>query len=120
MIEETYKIIDVIIRSFKKHRRNNDYINLATDGMALLEYLPGLITYSVEQEKEYRKFEAKMIDERDDTGKRYTSSYSETKAKATDYYAEWQKSKQFQELIYEMVNMSKVLARSVNKEFNSQ
>jgi hypothetical protein len=60
-----------------------------------------------------------MIDERDDTGKRYTSSYAETKSKATDFYAEWQKAKQFIELMYEMVNMAKKLAGSVDKELNA-
>jgi len=117
-IEEVYKTIDVIIASFKKARHNKDYLTLMSNGLALLEYLPSLINYSVEQEGEYRKFEAGMIDERDDTGKRYTSSYSETKAKATDFYKEWQRAKSFIELTYELVQISKKLANSVNNQFN--
>lgn len=118
-MEETYKIIDVIVAHIQKARKNNDYLTIMNDGIALLERIPILINYSVSQEAEYRKYEAKMLDDRDDTGKRYTSSYCETKSKATNYYSEWQKAKNFIELMYEMVNLSKKLAGSVDKEFNA-
>lgn len=118
-MEELFKTIDVIVLAQKKARQNNDYLTLMSNGEALLERVPQLINYSVEKEAEYRKFEAKMIDERDDTGKRYTSSYCETKSKATNAYSEWQRAKQFIELMFEMVNLAKMLARSVNKEFNA-
>ena len=121
MIEETFKIIDKIIEAQKKARRENDYLTLLTNGEALLEYLPKLIEYSVEQESEYRKFEAKLADSIGDvtTGKRNTSSYAETQAKATDFYRNWQRTKLFMELIYELVNIAKKLSGSVNDEFNS-
>ena len=54
-IQEVFKTIDVIIASFKQARHNKDYLTLMTNGLALLEYLPGLINYSIEQESEYRK-----------------------------------------------------------------
>ena|ERR1035437_2772804 len=118
-IEETYKTIDTIIASIKKARRNNDYLTIMTSGLALLEYIPNLVIYMTEQEGEYRKFESGLIDGKDDTGKSRTSSYSETKAKATAFYREWQKAKYFLELIYELVNMSKALGRGINSEFNA-
>lgn len=118
-IEEVYKTIDTIIASFKKARHNKDYLTLMSNGLALLEYLPSLINYSIDQESEYRKFEAKMSDEREDTGKKFTGSYCETKAKATDFYKEWQRAKSFIELTYELVNIAKKLAGSVDKEYTS-
>lgn len=117
-MEELFKMIDVIILAQKKARQNNDYLTLMSNGGALLERVPQLINYSVEEEAEYRKFEAKLTNE-GTADKKNTSSYCETQAKATDAYKEWQKAKQFIELMYEMVNLAKMLARSVNKEFNA-
>jgi len=118
-IETIYKTIDVIIASQKKARKNNDYNTLLLNAEALLEYCPELINFCIDQESEYRKFEAKIVDEKDELGKRNSGAYCETKAKATDFYKEWQRSKQFIELLYEMVNMSKKLAGSVDSEFKS-
>lgn len=128
-IEEVYKMIDTIIRSLKKSRQNKDYLTLMTSGFALLEYSPELINYSVDQESEYRKYEAKLSNEYEviviqgvtanAKGKRNTSSYCDTQAKATDYYKEWQRAKNFIELIYELVNMAKKLASGVDKELNA-
>lgn len=118
-IENVYKTIEVIIKAQKKARKDNDYNTLLLNAEALLEYCPELINYSIDQESEYRKFEAKLTDEKDELGKRNSGAYCETKAKATDYYKEWQRSKQFLELLYEMVNMSKKLAGSIDKEFNA-
>lgn len=122
MIEETFKIIDKIIEAQKKARRENDYLTLLSNAEALLEYLPKLIEYSVEQESQYRKFEAALSDKVSDetTGKRNTSAYCETQSKATDFYKNWQKTKLFIDLVYEMVNISKKLMSSVNNEFNTQ
>lgn len=117
-IAQVYKTIDTIIEAQKKARRNNDYITLLTNSEALLEHLPALINYQVDQEALYRKFEAKLADEFSGD-KRNSSSYCETQAKATEYYTEWQRAKLFQELIYEMVALGKKLASSVDKEFNS-
>jgi hypothetical protein len=119
MIEETYKTIDVIIKSFKKARRNNDYLTILTNALALLEYLPEMIEYMVGQEAEYRKFEAGLADKTENE-KRLPSSYCETQAKATNFYKEWQRAKNFIELCYELVNIAKKLASSVDKEFNAQ
>lgn len=119
MIEETYKTLDLIIKSFKKARNDNDFITLVKNGLALLEYLPSLINYSVEQEADYRKYEA-LLSNAEFNGKRINSSaYCETQAKATDFYKNWQKSKQMIELIYELVNMAKKLANNIDKEFNA-
>lgn len=119
MIEETFKIIDSIIKAQKKARANNDFLAIVLNGEALLEYLPSLINYSVDQESTYRKFEANLTNE-ERNGKSLTSSYCETQAKAQDSYREWQRTKNFIELIYQLVMMSKVLAKSVDKELNAQ
>jgi hypothetical protein len=91
-----------------------------TNAEALLEFIPNLINHSVEQESQYRKFEANLSNEIDENKKKLTSSYCETQAKATDFYKEWQKVKMFLDFIYEMVNMSKKLAISVDRELNTQ
>lgn len=118
-MENIYKTIDTIVQSQKKARKNNDYLTLMINAEALLEYIPELINYSVGQESEYRKFEAGLSTKTETDGKRLTSSYCETQAKATEFYQEWQRAKQFIELMYEMVNMSKALGRGINKEFNA-
>lgn len=118
-IEQTYKTIDVIIKSLKTARQRNDYLTLMANAFALLEYMPNLVLYSVTQEAQYRKFEAKLALESDENGKRNTSSFCDTQAKATQFYADWQKAKLFIELMYEMVQMAKKLAGSVDKEFNA-
>lgn len=102
----------------KKARHNNDYLTLMVNAEALLENLPLLINYCVDQENEYRKFEAKLANEMTDN-KKNTSSYCETQAKATENYKEWQKAKQFIELMYEMVALSKKLAGSIDKEMQA-
>ena len=112
-METIYKTIDIIIASQKKARQNDDYLKLMVNAEALLEFIPAMINHSVEQESEYRKFEAGLIDEKDGD-KKLTGSYCETKAKATSFYKEWQKAKMFIELMYEMVNLSKKLAGSVD------
>lgn len=118
-MEEIYKTIDTIVLAQKKARRENNFLALMINAEALLEYLPSMINHSVDSESEYRKYEAGMINERDDTGKRFTSSYCETMAKATDYYKAWQKAKQFIELMYEMVNLSKKLAGTITRDENN-
>lgn len=119
MIDLIYKTIDVIITAQKKARQENDYLTLMVNAEALLEYIPELIRYSVDQEAGYRKFEAQLANEKDEQGKRNSGAYCETQAKATTFYSEWQKAKQFIELMYEMVNMAKKLAGSVDKELNA-
>lgn len=118
-IEEVYKTIDTIIGVIKKARHDNDYNTLLLSALALLEYTPSLINYYVNQEAQYRKLEARLANETDEQGKRNTSSWCETQAKASEYYTEWQRAKRFEELIYEMVKLSKMLARSVDNEFSA-
>lgn len=118
-MDKIYQTIDIIIVAQKKARQNNDYLTLMSNAEALLEFVPSLIGYCVEQESQYRKYEAKLSNENDlSTGKKLSSSYCETQAKATDYYKEWQKVKMFLDFIYEMVNMSKKLAGTVDKEMS--
>jgi len=117
-MEQIYKTIDLILQHQKKARQSNDYLTLMVNAEALLEFMSKLINYSVEQESEYRKFEAGLIDEKDGE-KKLTGAYCETKAKATSFYKEWIKAKLFIKLIYEMVNLSKKLAGSVDKELQA-
>jgi|ERR1035437_358895 hypothetical protein len=117
-MQEIYNTIDLIIQAQKKARRANDYLTLMTNAEALLEFIPKLITYSINQEGEYRKYEAKLSLELTDN-KRNSNSFCETQSKATLFYAEWQKSKLFIEFIYEMIQMSKKLAGGVSREFNA-
>ena len=118
-METIYKTIDIILQHQKKARQENDYLKLMVNAEALLEFMSKLINYSVEQESEYRKFEAGLIDEVDENKKKLTGSYCETKAKATSFYKEWQKAKLFIDLIYEMVNLSKKLAGSVDRDLQA-
>lgn len=118
-MDKLYKTIDTIIAHQKQARHDKDYLTLMSNAEALLEYIPELINFCVEQESEYRKFEAGILDEVDEKGKPRTSSYAETKAKATDFYKEWQKAKHFIDLMYEMVMIAKKLASSVDTEFNA-
>lgn len=118
MINETLKTIDAIIAKQKKARKEQDFLGIMLNGEALLEYLPAMIDYSVDQESAYRKYEAELTN-KDNNGKAATSSYCETQAKASDFYKEWQRTKQFIELMYEMVQMSKALAKGVSKDFNT-
>jgi heterodisulfide reductase subunit B len=116
---QVYETIDIITKKFRADRKANNYLGLVEDGLALLEEVPKLVDISISQEAEYRKFEAHLADERDENGKRFTNSYCETQSKATEHYKEWQKAKQLIEFVYELVNMSKLLAKGVTKEFNS-
>ena len=118
-MEQIYSLIDIIVKAQKKARQENDYITLMTNAEALLEQIPALINYATDMESEYRKFEAGLIDEKDENGKQRTSSYCETKAKAVNYYKEWTRAKLMLEFIYDMVALSKKLASSVDNEFNA-
>lgn len=117
-IQQTFLTIDTIIKSLKLKRISHNYLGLMEDALALLEYTPSLIEYCVDKESEYRKFEASLTNEEKD-GKKNSSAYCETQAKATDYYKDWQKTKLFLELIYEMVNVAKKLANNIDSELNS-
>ena len=115
-----YETIEIITSKFRKDRKINNYLGLLEDGLALLEEVPKLIDISITQESEYRKFEALLADEKDENGKRFSNSYCETKSKATDFHRDWQKAKQITELAYELAQMSKMLARSVDRDIKAQ
>jgi len=115
-MQDNFEIINKIIKTFKVLRHDHNYIGLVESALALLEYTPSLIEYSVEQESEYRKFEAKLTNESIGE-KKLTSSYCDTQAKGTEEYKEWQKSKLYLELIYEMVNIAKKLANTLDKDY---
>lgn len=116
---KVYDTIELITSKFRADRKANNYLGLVEDGLALLEEVPKLIEISITQESLYRQFEARLADEVDEKGKKVPNTYCETMSKATDNYKEWQKAKQLIEYVYELVNMSKILARGVSKEFNA-
>jgi hypothetical protein len=126
-IEQVYNTIDKIITAQKKARIANDYNTILLNCEALLEYMPQLIIYSVEQESEYRRVEFKVsndesVSQKDGDKvimKKNTSAYAEVAAKSSEHYKNWQKSKQFIELLYEMVQMGKKLAGSVDNELKA-
>jgi len=49
-MEQVYKTIDLIIQHQKKARQEDDYLKLMVNAEALLEFIPKLINYSIEQE----------------------------------------------------------------------
>ncbi len=111
---DIYKTLDAIKNSNLKARRNNDFNTLLVNGQALLDWLPNLIDYNVEQEHEYRKFEAEQL-----SGENITSSKAEALAKATVFYKEFIRSKNYISWIYECVNMSKKLASDINNNLKA-
>lgn len=114
-----FEAIDLILASTKKARQNKDYNTIIDNAQACLDYLPAIIKYEVEQESQYRQFEAKLALEQDSTGKLKSSSFCETQAKATQFYTEYRKAMLFRELMYEVVQISKKIARSHEQEFNA-
>lgn len=115
-----FEVIEKIIADTKSKRIKNDYYGIILNAEAVLEYLPAILNYEVEQEHQYRTYEAKLALERDESGKTRTGAYCETQAKATPFYAEYRKAQLFRELMYEVINISKKLSSGINKEFNSQ
>ena len=80
----------------------------------MLDYLPDLIDYSVEQEHLYRRHEAEEL-----TKDGMTSAKAETNAKATEYYKEFRRSKEYTEWLYESINVAKKLAVDTNNNFKA-
>lgn len=119
-MEQIYKTIDAIISAQKKARKDNNFVALMINAEALLEYIPQLIEYSINQEHYYRKYEAELSNKIDPVSmKSFTSSYCDTQAKATEEYKNWQRAKQTIDWMYEVVNMSKKLAGTVLKDENN-
>ena len=115
-----FDVIEKIITDTKQKRIKNDYFGIVLNAEAVLEYLPAILNYEVDQEHQYRQFEAKLTQERDETGKLRTGAYCETHAKASQFYAEYRKAQLFRELMYEVINISKKLSAGLGKEFNAQ
>lgn len=114
-----FDAIDKILADTKEARQHKQYDRIILNAQAVLDYLPAIIRYEVEQEAQYRQFEAKLALERDLNGKLNTGGFCETQAKATPFYTEYRKSQLFRELMYEVVQMSKKMARSHEQEFNA-
>jgi hypothetical protein len=118
-MNELYDIIDKIIADCKVKRARNDRDGLLENGQACLEYAYKLTHYSVDMESLYRKFEAEQANKSDENGKRLTGAYAETLAKATDEYREWQRARQVIDILYNLSNMAKALARGVDSSYNA-
>lgn len=118
-IQELHKTIGVIMESNKKARQNNNYILLIENGFACLEYIHKIIDIAVESEKQYRQFEAKVLYDLKESGVKGKNGEAETRAKATGFYSDWQHSIQLITLCYEMVNVAKLLSRSLDKELKA-
>lgn len=114
-----FEVIRKILENTKVKRQKNDFLGVINNAQAVLDYLPDIINYEVDQEHQYRAFEAELSEQRDDTGKRYTGSYCETKAKATEFYKEYRRAQLFRELMYEVVQISKKLASSIDQNLNA-
>lgn len=115
-----YKVIQTILADSREARQKGNWFKLITNSEAMLEYLSPIIDYEVEQESLYRKFEADLSDNTDENGKRFSGSYCETKAKATDFYKEYRRAMLVREQMYEIIQVSKKLAGSLDQEIKSQ
>lgn len=111
---EIYKTLEAIKNSNKKARQDNNYYQLLLNSQALLDYLPDLIDYNVEQEHLYRKFEAEQL-----SVENMTSAKADTLAKATEFYKEFIRSKNYKEWIYEAINVAKKLAIDTDKNLKA-
>lgn len=118
-MKDIYETIDAVMARVKEQRHRNDRDGLLLSGESCLELVYLLTDISVDAESRYRKFEADLSDKTDENGKRFSSAYCETKSKATDDYKEWQKAKQVIEVLYNLANMAKVLARGVDNSYNA-
>ena len=118
-MDEIYETIDLIIADNKKKRSRNDRDGLLENGEACLEYAYKLTHISVDRESAYRKFEAGLADKTDENGKRNSVGYCETQSKATEDYKEWQRAKQVTDLLFDLANMAKALARGVDGSYNA-
>ena len=118
-MDKIYQSVRLIIAQSKKAREEKNFVKLIINAEELLEYIPALINNSVDQEHLYRVFESELSEKTDSNGKKYTSSYCETKAKASEAYTEWRRAEKFIDFMYEMINVSKKLAGTVLKDENN-
>ena len=115
-----YSIIKTVLDDSRRDRKEGDWFKLITNSEALLEYLTPIIDYEVEQESLYRKLEAKLSTEKDENGKRNTGQWCETQAKASDFYKEYRRAMLVRDQLYEIIQVSKKLAGSLDQEIKSQ
>ncbi len=115
-----YKIIQTILADSRQARQRGDWFKLITNSEALLEYLTPIIDWEVEKESCYRKFEANLANKKDENGKLFSGSYCETQAKATDDYKEYRRAMLVREQMYEIIQVSKKLAGSLDQEIKAQ
>ena len=112
---DIYKIFESIRKSNLEARKMNNYDKLLENAQALSDYIPQIIDILVEQENQYRKFDAELLSQ-----EKMTSSKAETMAKATDYYKEFKRAELMQDWAYETINISKKLATSVSNDYQTQ
>ena len=115
-LQEISKTIDVIMESNKQAREQNNYIKLIENGFECLGFINKLINIAIDSEKFYRKLEASTLLELKSQGNKGKNGEAEVVAKASQYYSDWQNAKMLIDLCYEMNNVSKKLADSLNNE----
>ena len=118
-LKDITNTIDAIMADNKKARNENNYIKLIENGFACLEYINKIINISIDAEREYRKYEATLLMELKEQGNKGKNGEAETRAKATEYYIEFRHCEQLLNLCYEMVNVAKKLADSLNDELRA-
>ncbi len=119
MNEEIYSIIDKVTAKMREQRHANDRDGLLMSGEALLELSYKLTHISVDRESAYRKFESALAGEKDENGKYFTNAYCETQSKATEDYQEWQRARQVIEVLNDLAQMAKALARNTDNAYNA-
>lgn len=107
---DLYTTFRAINQSNKKARHDNNYYKLLENAQALMDYIPELIDIIVDNEHEYRKFEAEMTQKRDENGKLMSGTYCETQAKATQFYKDYRKAELIKDWVYDSINLAKKLA----------
>lgn len=117
--ELVYKAIDKIASENKKARDSGNYFALVLNGQMCLNHIASLISHSIEQQSLYRKFEARRLSELTTSNEKGKNGIAEVEAKATDYYKEWQRAEMTIELMYNLANMAKLLAKDVDKNLKS-
>lgn len=118
-IKEIGNIIDLIMEDNRLARANNNYIKLIENGFACLEYINKIINIMIDAEKGYRKYEAQLLLELKEAGNKGKNGEAETRAKATDFYSDYRHCDLLLNLCYEMVNVAKKLADSLNDELRA-
>ena len=118
-LEELSKTIDAVFESNKEARSRNDFIKLLENGFECLGFVNRLTNIAIDNEREYRKFEAITLLELKQQGNKGKNGEAETRAKATDHYINMIHEHKLIELCHEMNNNAKKLADSLNNELKA-